>query len=383
MQNYDWIVIGGGITGSALSYELVKKGWKTLLIEKDAVLNNATQYSYGGLAYWSASDPVTRQLYQEGLSLHRNLSKELEGNTEFREIDLLLTIDQADNPETIINQYQQFTIAPQALSPEEACELEPELNPDEIAGAIHFPHAHINPNQTNLAYQKAFSRLGGSIVIEQCQRFHQNHQRIVGVATQKQVYGTPQVVICAGGLSRSLLKAAGVDIPLYFTHSSVLITQPTDLTLRTLIMPARQQRLALEAIANTPKLKPLWDSHEEHLLGQILDPGMIQFQDGHLRMGQTSTLLTHPQAKVDIEQEENQIRKSIAKLLPNFANVPGICRHCLVAFSPANNLQVGEANSIKGLYHFSGFTSTLISALPMAKHFAAWVSGEGSSLIDT
>ena len=95
MQNYDWIVIGGGITGSALSYELVKKGWKTLLIEKDPILNNATQYSYGGLAYWSANSPLTCQLYQQGMEIHRHLSQELEEDTEFREIDLLLTIEQS------------------------------------------------------------------------------------------------------------------------------------------------------------------------------------------------------------------------------------------------------------------------------------------------
>ena len=382
MQNYDWIVIGGGITGSALSYELMKKGWKTLLIEKDPILKNATQYSYGGLAYWSANNPLTRQLYQQGMALHRHLSVELDGDTEFRDIDLLLTIDKTDNPEDVINECQQFVIAPQLLAPVEAHELEPELNPDTISGAIRFPHAHINPNQTNLAYQKAFSRLGGRIVIEQFQRFHHKNQQIVAVETQKQVYGTYRVVVCAGGLSRSLLKAIGVEIPLYFTHSSVLITETTNLILRTMIMPARQKRLALEAIADTSKLKPLWDFQKEHCAGQILDPGAIQFQDKHMRIGQTSTLLTNPQSQIDIKQEENQIRQHIARLLPNFANIPGICRHCLVAFSPTSRPLVGETRLIKGLYHFSGFTSTLISAPPMARHFADSISGSGIAQIN-
>ena len=62
MKTYDWIVIGGGITGAALSYELRKKGLSVLLLEQNAIANNATRYSYGGLAYWSATTPLTRQL---------------------------------------------------------------------------------------------------------------------------------------------------------------------------------------------------------------------------------------------------------------------------------------------------------------------------------
>ncbi|MGL5805548.1 MAG: NAD(P)/FAD-dependent oxidoreductase, partial [Xenococcaceae cyanobacterium] len=92
MNTYDWIVIGGGITGSALAYELVKQNFQVLLIEKNATPDNATLYSYGGLAYWSGTNELTRQLCSEGIELHRSLSTELGADTEFRDIDLLLTI---------------------------------------------------------------------------------------------------------------------------------------------------------------------------------------------------------------------------------------------------------------------------------------------------
>ncbi|MGH2414077.1 MAG: FAD-dependent oxidoreductase, partial [Microcystaceae cyanobacterium] len=74
MTTYDWIVIGGGITGSALSYELIKKGFKVLLLEKDNLSENATRYSYGGIAYWSGTTELTRQICQEGIEIQRHLS---------------------------------------------------------------------------------------------------------------------------------------------------------------------------------------------------------------------------------------------------------------------------------------------------------------------
>jgi Choline dehydrogenase and related flavoproteins len=35
MKSYDWIVVGGGITGASLGYELAKKGFAVLLLERD------------------------------------------------------------------------------------------------------------------------------------------------------------------------------------------------------------------------------------------------------------------------------------------------------------------------------------------------------------
>ena len=113
MDNYDAIVIGGGLTGSALGYELAKKGLKVLLLEKDVIFDNATIYSYGGIAYWCGTDELTTRLSNEGINIHRQLSSELEAETEFRELDLLFTIDCEQNPQEVAKEYQQFHIKPQ------------------------------------------------------------------------------------------------------------------------------------------------------------------------------------------------------------------------------------------------------------------------------
>ena len=89
-RTYDWIVIGAGITGSALAYELARQGLKVLVLEKNREPDSATAYSYGGLAYWSGTDAVSRQLSQEGIDIYRQLAEELEQPIEFRDLDLLL-----------------------------------------------------------------------------------------------------------------------------------------------------------------------------------------------------------------------------------------------------------------------------------------------------
>jgi glycine/D-amino acid oxidase-like deaminating enzyme len=37
MKTYDWVVVGAGITGAAVSYELVQQGFNVLLLEKTTI----------------------------------------------------------------------------------------------------------------------------------------------------------------------------------------------------------------------------------------------------------------------------------------------------------------------------------------------------------
>ena len=143
MTTYDWIVVGAGITGAALAYELAKQGFSTLLLEQHNPLTGATRYSYGGIAYWSGTTALTRQLCAEGIERHRILSAELEADTQFRELDLLLTIAAHSDPQALVQQYASFAIPPHLLSVAEACGLEPLLNPTAIAGALTVRHGHI------------------------------------------------------------------------------------------------------------------------------------------------------------------------------------------------------------------------------------------------
>ena len=374
MTIYDWLVIGGGITGAALAYELQAQGNKVLLLEPNANLNNATRYSYGGLPFWAGTSPETKELCAEGMTIHRQLPELLDGDTEFQEINLLLTIRSDESPETSLEQYQDCEIPPQLLSVDETCELEPLLNPSAIAGAIYFPHGHINPVKTNEAYLKTFTRLGGTIIHESANSFQFNQETIVGVKTDHNTYHADKTVVCAGGLTRHLLKQVGVIVPVYFTHAELLETPPLDLELNSLIMPANDQRLRLEAAATAPEKEALWDQPGKDLGSAVLDPGAIQFRDGHLCIGQISRTFTDPNPNVDASASESWLREEIGTLLPALKDVPAQWHSCLIAFSPNRESTVGKLENYDGIYVFSGFTSTLLFAPPLARRFARSVN---------
>ena len=326
MKTYDWIVVGGGIAGATLAYELVKTGFCVLLLEQYETPQNATRYSYGGLAYWSGTTPLTRLLCEEAMARYHILSQELDADIQFRELDLLLTISAANDPEATAALYNHFAIPPRLLSIQEACELEPLLNREAISGALTIKHGHIHPEKTAQAYIQAFLRAGGEMQITQVLQLLQD-----GVKTTTGTFHSANVVICAGGLSRQLLKSAGIPVKLYFTHAEIIETSPVDVQLRTLVMPANLQRFQLEA--ESTQVDELWNQPGNEPVPPILDAGAIQFQDGSFRIGQISRVLTDPYANVNSEASEKWLRKSVSEVLPALENLPGTWDDCLVAFS--------------------------------------------------
>ncbi|MEH1978172.1 MAG: FAD-binding oxidoreductase [Nostoc sp.] len=374
MKTYDWIVVGGGITGAALAYELAKTGLSVLLLEQYSTSQNATRSSYGGLAYWSGTTPLTRLLCEEAIARYHILAQELDADIQFRELDLLLTISADSDPEATAASYNHFAIPPRLLSVQEACELEPLLNREAISGALTVKHGHIHPEKTAQAYIQAFERAGGEIQISQVLQVLQD-----GVKTTTATFHSANVVICAGGLSRQLLKSAGISIKLYFTHAEIIETPPVDVRLRTLVMPANMQWFQLEA--ESTKVDALWDEFGNELVPPILDAGAIQFQDGSIRIGQISRAIADPHANVNSEVSEKWLRRSAGQILPALENLPGTWYHCLVAFGNNRLPLIGAIPGFESVHIFSGFSNPLVVVPPLAKHFANFATGNKDEII--
>jgi glycine/D-amino acid oxidase-like deaminating enzyme len=382
MKTYDWIVVGAGITGAALAYELAKQGLQVLLLEKEKNPHSATYYSYGGVAYWSGITAINRQLCQESKYILSHLSQELDGETEYRELNLVLTIPHGHDPDTVRKNYENCLNPPDYLTVEEAIELEPLLNPNQIAGVLTVAHGHIHAQKTTQAYLQAFLRLGGTLEIAPVMSLLRQNERITGVIASQNTYQAENTVICAGAFSRSFLEANNIQIPLYFSHAQVIKTPPLNIRLRSLVMPAILQRLKIESQVRQPDKESDWNVPNSNVMAAIIEPGAIQFLDGSFYLGQASQIITDSSMIPDLTQSETEIRSQIAKILPQLANVPGTCHHCLVAFSDPSRPLVGKIQNLGGIHLFSGFTSPLAYAPPLARHFATWATQGKDHVID-
>ena len=378
MKTYDWIVIGAGIAGAAIAYELRQKDFAVLLIEQHTKSDNATRYSYGGLAFWSGTTTINRKLCDEGRTRHDVLSEELSADTEFRELNLLLTIPIDVDPQKTEKGYTRFATPPKLLTVQEAIELEPLLNREAISGALTVKHGHIHPEKTTQAYIQAFLRGGGEIEVGKVLELQRLGGESVTITTPIATYHAANIAVCAGGFSRHLLKVSGVNLPIYFTHAEIIETPPVDLQLHTLVMPANLQRFQLEA--ESTKSDELWNEPGKQL-GTILDPGAVQFLDRSLRLGQISYAFTGPHTNVNPEKSEALLRHSVGNILPAIGKLPGTCHHCLVAFSKDSLPLIGSIPEQDNIYIFSGFSNPLVIIPPLAQRFANWVTSFEDDII--
>jgi glycine/D-amino acid oxidase-like deaminating enzyme len=200
-----------------------------------------------------------------------------------------------------------------------------------------------------------------------------------GVTTNVGTYHCSNVVVCAGGISRQLLKSAGIPIQVYFTHAEMIEIPPVDLHLNTLVMPAMMQRFQLEAAST--QVDELWNAPEKELVPPILDAGAVQFQDGSLRLGQISRILTNPDAKINSQDSETWLRNSITQVLPSLGNLTGTWHHCLVAFSKNSLPVIGAVSEFADIHIFSGFSNPLVFVVPLAQRFAHFASGQKDDII--
>jgi glycine/D-amino acid oxidase-like deaminating enzyme len=380
MKTYDWIIIGAGITGAALAYELTKIGFYVLLLEQYQTPQNATRYSYGGISFWSATTAITKQLSTEGLTRHRILSEELNADTQFRELDLLMTIPVDINPETMAKSYQDVVIPPRLISIQEACELEPLLNPEAISGALTVKHGHVHPEKITQAYIQAMVNLGGEIQFGEFRELvTTSMKKCTGVKTNTNTFQSDNVVICAGGITRKLFKSMDIAAKIYFSHAEIIEIPSTDIQLHSLVSPANLQRYELEA--ESTQIDELWDNPNHEIVSPILDAGVVQFLDGSLRIGQISRVLTNPQAEINSTASEQWLRESITNILPRLGNLPGTWHHCLVAFTQDKLPLIGAISEFSGLHIFSGFSSPFLFVPPLAVRFANFVSGQKDEII--
>jgi glycine/D-amino acid oxidase-like deaminating enzyme len=371
MQTYDAIVIGNGLAGAALSYELAKAGQSVLLLD-DGNPHSGTRYSYGGIGYWAGTTETMASLLQAGMARHRELPEELGAETQLRELDLLLTVEKGADVATLTQEYAVFRTPPQFISAKAACEIEPQLNGDAIEGAFTIRHAHVDPMSVVAAYNKAFRALGGHhnlsaatglVKVGDGEAFQGN--RITGVTTAAQAYPAHIVIVSAGAYSLQLIQAAA--LPLYFTHAEIIETPPLEFELRSLIMPAHSNRFKREAEAATA---PQWHRPNYQILPPVLESGVIQFANKTTRIGQISRFHTAYSPPANPADSEAAMRQAIAQQIPRLNGVVGTWRHCLVTFTPDGLPLLGPVPDIAGLHLFTGFTGPFALVPPVAQRYA-------------
>lgn len=249
----DVVVVGGGVIGCGIAYELAKCGLGVTLVERGSPGCEASSAGAGMLipqATSSAPSPMLR-LALASKALFPDLTLELRERTgldvEYETGgNLHCFLDEGDEAvgREACAWQREAGVKAELLGRAEALALEPGLSP-EVRGALWLPEDHwVNNPRLVIALANAAALERVTFVTGEVTAIIRTGDRVTGVRVGQDVIRAAEVVLAAGAWSGQLAATAGLHLP---------------------VGPVRGQIVCLEGI-------PRWHHHLLHVKDHYLVP---------------------------------------------------------------------------------------------------------------
>ncbi len=227
----DVVIIGGGINGCSLAYNLAKKKVDVVVVEKNYLSSGATGACGAGIRQqWSTLENT--KLSIESVKIFEKLSKELGQDIEFRQGGYLIAIH--DKKELIqaeknVAMQRSLGLKVDILDVNKINSVVPILDVRgmNVIGATFCPtDGHANPFKTNFAYAYAARRFGAKIYTHtKAIGIKTDQNKIKSVETDKGSIKTDCVVNAAGIDSKEIASMININLPIVAYRKEIMATE--------------------------------------------------------------------------------------------------------------------------------------------------------------
>jgi sarcosine oxidase subunit beta len=228
----DVIVIGAGIMGLAIAYELARlPGQRSIVVLDEGYLCGGASGRNGGGVRAQWSDELSVRLMRESLGEFRAFARRHRINTWYREggyLFLARNQQRAKELKDSVLVQRNAGLKTRLLEPAEIPKLVPELSPDGLLAGSYNPNdAVVFPWPFIWGYAEGARALGVSIhTFAKVLAIDVEAGNVRGVTTAEGRLTAPVVVLAAGALSPELAKSAGVDLPTYPHRHEICASEP-------------------------------------------------------------------------------------------------------------------------------------------------------------
>jgi len=234
---FDALIIGGGVMGSSIAYNLVNDGFKgrIAVFEKDLTYEkSSTTLSAGGIRRQFSTE-VNVRMSQYSLSIFQKFGELLEVDGERPEIEFkprgYLFLGSEKNWPLLVK-HERFQrslgVETQLLDVKETLHIIPDLNTEGLVGSSYSPgDGYMDPYSVLQAYAKKARRLGVQYISKEVVAILKEGDQISGVRTKDgEIYISPCVVNAAGPYAGEVGRLADVEIPVVPVRRTVYVFQP-------------------------------------------------------------------------------------------------------------------------------------------------------------
>jgi sarcosine oxidase subunit beta len=291
MTRPDVLIVGGGVIGCAVAYELAKEGLRVTLLERAGLCAGAS--GANGALIWPQAmhRGVALDLTLACARLFPTLGEELGADIEYRRTGGMVAIETeaqwAQMTEYVAGQ-PAVGLHAELLDGAEARRREPLLAPD-LRGAVFAEHGGtINPFRLTLGYAHAARVRGATLVTgTEVLSLLRRGDRIAGVRTRTGDVESELVILAGGAWSGPLAATANLRVPVTPRQGMVVVTEPAPFRLRHVLKPIKSDRDMWRFSQPWPPDAPGKPGYDPNLPpGKGM--GMAQTVAGNLVIGSTS-----------------------------------------------------------------------------------------------
>ncbi|RYL97096.1 FAD-binding oxidoreductase [Sporolactobacillus sp. THM7-7] len=217
----DVIIVGGGINGSSVAYNLLRDGFtgKVVVFEKDKVYKySSTPRCAGGFRQLYTTD-INVRLSRYSLNIYKHFSEDMAVGGEKPKIDFkqrgylfLATEKMMPQFEKNLKVQHRNGVQSRLLDKNELLTLIPELNVDDLAGGLFCSESgYLDAYSVMQGYIKYAKHLGAEYVYQEVTDLVIEGRKMKGVRLDNgDIYEAPLIVNCGGSWGAQLSAKAGM-----------------------------------------------------------------------------------------------------------------------------------------------------------------------------
>ncbi len=364
----DAVVIGGGVIGSSIAYQLAKRGIDTMLLDRSGLCGGTSSSASVGVLMQTKTPGPKLALALESLEMYRGLSDELGADLEFDNGGSLIIAETNEEKEILkakVKILLNHGVNAQFLDRRQTLQRQPQLA-DHIHGASYcVDDAAVSPLNLVHGFTQAASRLGARIrPYAEVRGLTVSNGRITEVVVEDGS-GIPAglVVIASGIWASDVAAMVGLSLPIVPQHGQILVTEPAPRFMQGMILAAKY----LLSKAASP-------DHDR----SALTAGLVAYQTqrGNVLVGSTRQFGLQDRAVTYAGM--TALAESVASLLPITKSLSIIRAFAGLRPSTADGLPIiGRSSSIENLYIAAGHGGDGIALSPITGvRIAQLISGE-------
>ena len=230
MEEFDVIIVGGGITGAGTARDCALRGLRVLLIERHDIATGATGRNHG-LLHSGARYAVTDRESASECIKENMILKKIARHCVDETSGLFITLPEDDlgYQATFVKACNAAGIKAEVMDPKEAIKLEPSVNPS-IIGAVRVPDGSVDPFRL-CAANMVDAKLHGAkvLVYSEVVSFIKEGDTVKGVKVLDHKTGLvtdyyAPVTVNAGGIwGHNIALMAGANVGMFPAKGALLI----------------------------------------------------------------------------------------------------------------------------------------------------------------